>query len=338
MKKADIEPTTDYAASNIKTIEGLGWDCIDGKPKKNIIVTTKRRKGRVSTSPFVATSAEPNNFNGRIRHVEFKPGNVKKQRIPPTSSNDSSIRGRGHRPVYTASKVSMAGFTVRGIESEISYVQAEWPTVMIKELGDNGYDFFREPYQNTPKEHRRIAYHISHPYPDKLSLPEYSIIRIAVTSSNVDDIPVFQDLQSVFDLNRYYSSKRGQYKGGTGELGDALKRMLKMGYASWTSHYFNQGEPNIQWNEPIILTFNKKRYLALLHVDTEIEEAKVVITQDRDAVIDSPDTTVSVAIPIVHDYTNVVLQLKRYYNIYKIPKIRTSFSFSFDAESKSTSS
>jgi hypothetical protein len=110
-----------------------------------------------------------------------------------------------------------------------------------------------------------------------------------------------------------------------------------MGYASWTSHYLNQGKPNLQWNEPIILTFNKKRYLALLHVDTEIDEAKVGITQDRDAVIDSTDTTVSVAIPIVHDYldigyTNAVLRLKRYYNVYKIPKIQTSFSFCFDVE------
>lgn len=276
-------------------------------------------------------------INPRIRHVEFKAGNVKKQRIPPTSSKGSSSIG-GYRPVYTSAKVSMTGFTVRGIESEISYIQAEWPTVVIKELGDNSYDFFRELYPNSPKEHRKIAYHISRPYPDRILSPEYSIIRISVTSSNVDDIPLFQDLRSVFDLNRNYSSKRWQYKGGTGELGDALKRMLKMGYASWTSHYLNQGKPNMQWNEPMILTFNKKRYLALLHVDTEIEEAKAVITQDRDAVIDSPDTTVSVAIPIVHDYMNLVLRLKRYYNIYKIPKIRTSFSFSFDEQSKSTSS
>lgn len=244
-------------------------------------------------------------INRPIRHVEFKAGNVKKHPIPPASSCGSDSIG-GHRPVYTAAKVSMTGFTVRGIESEISYIQAEWPTVVIKELGDNVYDFFREFYPNSPTEHRKIAYHISHPYPDTISSPEYSIIRISVTSSNVDDIPVFQGLQSIFDLNRNYSSKRWQYKGGTGELGDALKRMLKMGYASWTSHYLNQGKPNIQWNEPMILTFNKKRYLTLLHVDTEIEEAKTVITQDRDAVIDSTDTIVSVAIPIVLLYYCII--------------------------------
>jgi len=260
-------------------------------------------------------------INPQIGHVELTPRNVKKQHIAPLNA---SIH---HKPVYTAAKVSMTGFTVRGIESEISYTQREWLTVAIKELGDNPYDFFKEFYPNSPKEHRKIAYHIWRPYPDNWSIPQNSIVRIAVTSSNVDDIPVFEDLHLVFDLNRYYSSKRGQYKGGTGELGDALKRMLKMGYASWTSHRLNEGKPNVQWEEPIILTFNRKRYKVFLHVDIEVDEAKVIINRDYDAVIDNTDTIVSVALPIVCNYEDAVYYLRQYYNIYKIPKIRTDFSF-----------
>lgn len=229
--------------------------------------------------------------------------------------------------VYTAAKVSMVGFTVRGIESEISYVQREWPTVALKELGDNPYDFFKEFYRDSPKEHRKIAYHVWRPYSNNWNIPEYFMIRIAVTSSNVDKIPVFEDLQLVFDLNRYYSSKRGQYKGGTGELGDALKRMLKMGYASWTSHSLNEGKQNIQWEEPIILTFNQQRYTVLLHVDTEIDEAKIIINRDYDAVINNTETEVSVALPIICNYEDAVYQLRQYYKIYKIPKIRTDMSF-----------
>jgi hypothetical protein len=196
-------------------------DRIDGKPRKDIVVTTKRPNGPISTSTLVDRSAKPNNSNGRIRHVESSGRNVKKPRPPLLP-----------KPVYTAAKVSMAGFTVRGIENEISYVQRDWPTFVIKELGDNHYDFFKEFYPNSPKEHRRIAYNIWQPYPSNPSTAEYFIIRIAVASSNVDNIPVFEDLQGVFDLTKYYSSKRSQYKGGTGELGDALKRMLKIGYAS----------------------------------------------------------------------------------------------------------
>src|SRR5215472_13783028 len=99
-----------------------------------------------------ALHMKKNQINDHIRHVEFGKRFVKKQPIPPSDH---------HKPVYTAAKTSMAGFTVRGIESEISYVQAEWPIVAIKELGDNPYDFFNEFYPNSAKEHRNIAYHIS---------------------------------------------------------------------------------------------------------------------------------------------------------------------------------
>jgi len=223
----------------------------------------------------------------------------------------------------------MAGYTVRGIESEISYLQRDWPKVVMKELGDNPYDFFKEYYPDSPKELRNIAYNVWQPYPptsDYCTTAEYSVIRIAATSSNVDNIPVFDDLHGIFDFSRYYSSKRHQYKGGTGELGDALKRMLKMGYALWTSHPLNEDKPDLQWQEPIILTFNKKRYKVALDVDTEIDEARAVISQDHNAIINSADTIVSVALPTTN-YDYQLGQLELYYSIYKIPKIRTSFSF-----------
>lgn len=49
------------------------------KPKKKIIVTTKTHKRRVNTSTFVDMSAEPNNFNGRIRHDD--PRNTRSKRL-----------------------------------------------------------------------------------------------------------------------------------------------------------------------------------------------------------------------------------------------------------------
>jgi hypothetical protein len=268
-------------------------------------------------------SDRKDNLGELNRHVESVSGNVKKHGIPPI------LISKHHRPVYTAAKVSMAGFTIRGVESEISYTQSQWPRVLVKELGDNAYDSLQEFYRNSPKERRKIAYQVWQPYPE-LHTAEYSIIRVSVTSSNVDEVTIWkdqEDLQLTFDLKRNYSSKRGQYKGGTGELGDALKRMLKMGYASWVGSRLNEGKTDLQWDEPITLTFNKKRYNALLQVDTEIDEAQVIINQDFSARINDTDTTVSVALPIIDDYENVVYQLKQYYNIYKIPKSRIEFSF-----------
>jgi len=41
-----------------------------------------------------------------------------------------------------------------------------------------------------------------------------------------------------------------------------------MGYASGIGNSLNQDKSDLQWKEPMILTFNKKRYNVLLHVDT----------------------------------------------------------------------
>jgi hypothetical protein len=305
MKKKDVEPTTDYFESNINDIHSLEWNCIDGKPK-NIIVATKRQKGRVP-SVFIDANAEPP-FKGRIRRVELAKRIVKKPR-PPL-----------HTPVFTSTKVSMAGFTVSGIESETSFLERTWPLFAAKELMDNPYDWFNEFYSDSPKQDRKISLRV---WPIDIG------IRIAVRNSNVDNIPVFQNLGLTFDLAIWHSSKRNQHKGGTGALGDALKRILKMGYASWTSGYNSQDSfIDRQWDEPIVLTFNGQQYTAVLYVDKDNQDAKVIINRNYEPVIDiGNDTEISVALPTKYDYDSMLDQLKQYYKIYKIPKIRIDFSF-----------
>jgi hypothetical protein len=305
MKKTDVEPSTDYGESNIKDIDGLEWDCTGGKPD-NIIGTTKRQKGRVA-SVFVDMSAEPP-FNRRIPHVELGTRIVKISR-PPL-----------HKPIFTSTKVSMAGFTVSGIESETSYLERTWPLFAGKELMDNPYDWFNEFYSDSPKQDRKISLRV---WPIDIG------IRIALRNSNVDNIPVFQNLGLTFDLAIWHSSKRNQHKGGTGALGDALKRILKMGYASWTSGYNSQDSfIDRQWDEPIVLTFNGQQYTAVLYVDKDNQDAKVIINHNYDAVIDiGNDTEVSIVLPVKYDYVSILNELKHYYKIYKIPKTRIDFGF-----------
>jgi hypothetical protein len=225
-----------------------------------------------------------------------------------------------YKEVFTSTKVSMAGFTVSGIQSETSYLERSWPLFAGKELMDNPYDWFNEFYPDSPKQDRKISLRV---------WPFEHGIRIAVRNSNVDNIPVFQDLGLTFDLAMWYSSKRNQHKGGTGALGDALKRILKMGYASWTSGYNSQDSfIDRKWDEPIVLTFNGQQYTAVLNVDKDIQTAEVRVNRNHDAVIEiGNDTEVSVALPTKYDYSSIVNQLRHYYNIYKIPKIRTDFSF-----------
>jgi hypothetical protein len=251
---------------------------------------------------------QPIHIDAEIRHVELGNRIVKKSR-PPI-----------HKPVFTSTKVSMAGFTVSGIESETSYLEHTWPLFAGKELMDNCYDWFNEFYPDSPKQDRKISLHVC---------PSVIGIRITVRNSNVHNIPVFQNLGSTFDLTIWHSSKRNQHKGGTGALGDALKRILKMGYASWTSGYNSQDSfIDRQWDEPIVLTFNEQRHTAVLSVDKDNQDAKVIINRNYDSVIDiGTDTEVSVALPTRYDYGSILDQLKQYYKIYKIPKTRIDFSF-----------
>jgi hypothetical protein len=250
---------------------------------------------------------EPNNSDG-VRHVGLGRGIVKKMG-PPI-----------YKEVFTSTNVSMAGFTVSGIESETSYLERSWPLFVGKELMDNPYDWFNEVYPNSPKQDRKISIRV---------WPFEHGIRIAVRNSNVDNIPVFQNLGLTFDLAIWHSSKRNQHKGGTGALGDALKRILKMGYVSWTSGYNSQDSfIDTQWDEPIVLTFNGQPHTAVLNVDKDNQNAKVIINRNHDAVIEiGYDTEVSVALPTKYDYSSIVERLRQYYNIYKIPKTRTDFNF-----------
>src|SRR5438270_10068335 len=117
-----------------------------------------------------------------------------------------------------------------------------------------------------------------------------------------------------FDFGIWHSSKRNQHKGGTGALGDALKRILKMGYASWTSGYNSQDSfIGRQGDEPVVLMFNGQQYTAVLNVDKDNQDAKVIINCNYDTVIDiGNDTEVSVALPTRYDYDSILDQLKQY--------------------------
>ena len=102
-----------------------------------------------------------------------------------------------------------------------------------------------------------------------------------------------------------------------------------MGYASWTSGSNSQDSfVDRQWDEPIVLMFNGQQHTAVLYVDKDNQNAKVIVNRNYDAIIEiGNDTEVSVALPTKYDYGSILDQLRQYYKIYKIPKRRTDFSF-----------
>ena len=92
------------------------------------------------------------------------------------------------------------------------------------------------------------------------------------TKLKCNDVPVFENIEQIFDYNMWFSTKRNQHRISCGSLGDFLKRVLGMGYASLTSGNSSGGTlyfEEKQWEEPIVLRFNGKEVKVFLKVDSD---------------------------------------------------------------------
>ena len=265
--------------------------------------------------------------------------NDTKIRTPPKSRPVSKRKIR--RPVFTSTRQSTAYLTVSGIQSETSYQEPEWPIFALKESMDNAFDSLNDYYPNESKELRNIAVCIK----IESGTQTRDILRMSVRNSNVRDVPVFENIEEIFDYNMWGSTKRNQHRMSCGSLGDFLKRVLGMGYASLTSGDNPQDSfEDRQWEEPIILRFNGKEVRVFLKVDRDTWTAWCDIQEPT--LFDAPNfTEVEIALP-VPEYWNqagflngghneLLSKLEAYHKIYKIAKkSRTSFSFCKEVETK----
>ena len=199
---------------------------------------------------------------GVRRHVDKAPEMGQNGRIPPISGSSPNPP-----PVFISISQKNKYITVEGIVSDISHQQEEWPALGLKELSDNAYEFFTINYPSATAEDRKISTRIK--IDTKTYHPHSKVFRIAVRNSNINNLVVFSDLHAVFDYDRWGSTKRNQHRMTAGGLGDFLKRVLGMGYASWTA----QDNPansdpfeDIQWPEPVIIRFDEKEYRIFLVV------------------------------------------------------------------------
>lgn len=241
-----------------------------------------------------------------------------------------------YRPVATLTKQSLAYVSVSGIQNETSYIQSDWPLFALKELSDNAFDFLNDYYPNHSKQDRKIAiFAWMDPIPG-INIETKMMLRLAVRNSNVDNLqPIFASISDVFNFNYWASTKRHQHRETCGSLGDGLKRILGMGYASWTEDDNSDSSfENKQWDEPLILTFNDLEYrIKLLVDDTKIETEIAPPTK-----CNAPNfTEVQIVLPVstkVAYYAKINPMeywinriLKPYYNQYRIAKRETEFSF-----------
>jgi hypothetical protein len=265
-------------------------------------------------------------------HVGKDPKNSPKMPTP------HPVRG----PVSTSVKQSTGYITVKGIQSETSYQEHDWPLFALKELMDNGYDSLNTYYSTNSEEERKIAVWIKiDPIPEVIAstIPQPNqfapakvithIIRIAVRNSNINNHRVFENIEEIFDFNKWYSSKRNQHRMTCGSLGDFLKRVLGMGYATWTNDYNSEDSfESKQWGEPVILRFNNQERKAFIVV----EDLSPYAVIKKPVEYDAPNSIeVEVALPLPtywnNNHQDLLDKLKRFYGIYKLAKRKTGFSF-----------
>jgi hypothetical protein len=272
-------------------------------------------------------------------HVDNGPQNNSKQ---GGGSNSNWSQTPPPAAIWTTTKQSMSYITVRGIESDTSWPVHDWPKQSVKELISNAYDFLRDYYPDGDKERRKIAVSVSFdsiPDEDSLSVEDKNrtVFRIAVRNSNVDRIPVFGNLEAIFDYTQFYSTKRNQHREVSGALGDYLKRALGMGYALWTNGY--NRETHIantkQWSEPIVLRYNGQEHKVFLSVDWDNQAyGSVFETPIRCKGLDFTEVLVTIPIDYIlkinsdHSMQWILGEVKGYFNRNKIGNTIIDFSFS----------
>jgi hypothetical protein len=234
----------------------------------------------------------------------------------------------------------MSYITIHGIESDTSWLVYDWPKQSAAELIRNAYDFLGDFYPEGTKESRKIAIFLKI---DSI-LDEYgskenkkrTVIRIRVYNSNDENVPVFENLEAVFNYTQFHSTKRNQHREVSGALGDYLKRSLGMGYALWTNGFDRElvTANSKQWPEPILLRYNGQERKVFLEVDwdNQVYGPKYGKSQEYS----EPDITeVQVTLPLdyilkikgVDGKRWVLEQIKGYFKRNKIGNTNTEFSF-----------
>jgi hypothetical protein len=256
-------------------------------------------------------------------HVDKDSKNASKTFTPP-------------RDIFTSTSQKKKYITIAGIESDTSYLEYQWPEFAVKELNDNADDFFKVYYPTADANERKISTKVTI---DTMTKRPVNIIRIAVRNSNVNNYRVFPNLSGVFDYNNWGSTKRYQHKMTASALGDFLKRVLGMGYASWMNICSNNNNNSTeedsfedkQWDEPVILRFNgNQEYRAfIVVVNGDIKPTR--IEGPTPIVNISTDTEVEIALPLSpycnNDYNILLNHLERYHRTWKLVKRNTEFGF-----------
>lgn len=121
--------------------------------------------------------------------------------------------------ISTSRKHSVDYFTKDGFILRTGYSDIrDWYLLPIREWLDNSIDFLWKHYRG---ESMSVAVDI---------YKNDELFRVEIRNPNPKGIPVFRDLEAIFDYDMRYGSKQDVHIISRGMLGDAMKQILSLGY------------------------------------------------------------------------------------------------------------
>jgi hypothetical protein len=180
--------------------------------------------------------------------------------------------------------------TLEGIENRTG-IEKQNAYAFVKELLDNAIDFLET-------EHIGISQKKDQKAMETIAAAEVQVyvsreednkfLQITVVNSNQYGKAVFSKdmLQSIFNFETFYSSKRNQYKITRGALGDAFKEILCIPYALAREQWQGQ-QSSIEWNEPLIITTRVNRIQQTFLVYLVIDRISQTISSEIKVVVES---------------------------------------------------
>lgn len=207
----------------------------------------------------------------------------------PSKNESKSAPPLSHSDISTLRTHSMDYFTREGFILRTGYTEMrDWYLLPIREALDNGIDFVWKYCQG-----ENIAINVDITKDDKL-------FHVKIRNPNPYNVPVFEDLDAIFNYEARYGSKQDVHVISRGMLGDAMKQISSLGYTILNADYDGTEFEDKQWDYPLIIRHNSKEYKIFLRYIRAKQEAKLDF-QVSATELDNTDTEIDVTLPIIDE-------------------------------------
>jgi hypothetical protein len=195
--------------------------------------------------------------------------------------------------IFSSRRHLMDYVTVDGIIKRTGYTdKKDWYLLVIKELFDNAIDWLWNEYPGSADS--KITARIT---------IDNKFFNCKIRNTNPKNIPIFTQLQNIFNYEMTYGSKQNEFKISRGTLGDAMKYIAALPYVLTNLGRDKSNDfQDRQWEIPLYVRHNKFEQQVLIVVDEANSTIDAYITPLSQAkAIKHTDTEIEVTYPIIDE-------------------------------------